>query len=73
MKDLEISTEYITLGQAMKLSGAASSGFEAKVLIQEGEVTVNGEVDTHRGKKLHDGDVFGYDGETYRITCKSMN
>ncbi|HAJ16020.1 MAG TPA: RNA-binding protein [Erysipelotrichaceae bacterium] len=70
MKDLEISTEYITLGQAMKLSGAASSGFEAKALIQEGEVTVNGEVDTQRGKKLHDGDVFGYDGETYRIACK---
>lgn len=46
-----------TLGQALKLGNVVGSGGEAKVLIQDGEVTVNGEVETRRGRKLEAGDV----------------
>ena len=69
MKELVIHTEYITLGQALKLAGATSSGFESKVVITEGEVSVNSEVETRRGKKLRDGDVFTYNGESYKVSC----
>ena len=44
-----------------------SSGVEAKIVIQDGQVTVNGENELQRGKKLHDGDVFSYDGETVKV------
>jgi ribosome-associated protein len=47
----------MTLGQALKASGIAGTGGEAKVLIQYGEVRVNGEVETRRGRKLQAGDV----------------
>lgn len=47
----------MTLGQALKASGIAGTGGEAKVLVQFGEVTVNGEVETRRGRKLESGDV----------------
>ena len=46
-----------TLGQALKATNAVGSGGEAKVLIQSGEVRVNGEVETRRGRKLEEGDV----------------
>lgn len=46
-----------TLGQALKVSGIAGTGGEAKVLVQTGEVLVNGEVETRRGRKLAPGDV----------------
>ncbi len=52
--------DHIKLGQLLKLSGAVSSGVEAKILITEGEVKVNGEVETRRGKKIHVGDVVDY-------------
>ena len=67
MKDIKIRTEYITLGQALKLCGAVSSGIEAKIVIQDGLVLVNGEVDTRRGKKLRDGDVFEFEGQQYIV------
>lgn len=67
MKELRIRDNYITLGQALKLCGEVSTGFEAKVRIQEGEVTVNHEVETRRGKKLYDGDVFEIDHQIYVI------
>lgn len=67
MKEVLIHTEYITLGQAMKLCGEAHSGIEAKIMIQEGHVLVNGEVDRRRGKKLRDGDVFEVDRRQYVI------
>ena len=54
---LEITTEFIKLQDAMKYANAVYSGGEAKVLIQEGAVTVNGEVCTQRGKKLRPGDT----------------
>ncbi|MCI5937055.1 MAG: RNA-binding S4 domain-containing protein [Eubacterium sp.] len=62
MEQITIHDEYIKLGQALKLAGLVGSGVEAKVLIQDGEVLVNGEVDTRRGKKLYPGDVFEFHG-----------
>jgi ribosome-associated protein len=67
MKSIKISDEFIKLGQAMKLAGLVSSGVEAKEVIQNGEVTVNGETDTRRGKKLYPGDTFSYKGEDVNV------
>lgn len=63
MEDLSITIkdEYIKLGQALKLAGLVSSGVDAKFLIQDGQVKVNGEVDTRRGKKLRPGDNFEFE------------
>jgi ribosome-associated protein len=62
-----ISTEFIKLQDAMKFANAVPTGGLAKTEIQEGNVTVNGEVCTMRGKKLYPGDKFGFDGDTYLI------
>ena len=62
-----IQTEFIKLQDAMKFANIVYSGGEAKALIQEGEVTVNGEVCTMRGKKLRPGDKFGFNGQTHLI------
>ena len=59
--------EFIKLGQAMKKAGLVESGVDAKIIIQDGNVKVNGEVDTRRGKKLYDGDVFEYEGVTVKV------
>ena len=67
MSMTKIKDEYIKLGQAMKLSGMVSSGVEAKIVIKDGQVTVNGEVELQRGKKLYHGDVVSYNGETITI------
>ncbi len=63
-----ISTEYIKLQDAMKFANIVYSGGEAKNQIQEGYVTVNGEVCAMRGKKLYPGDKFAFEGQTYVIT-----
>ena len=63
-----IGTEFIKLESAMKLANILPSGGTAKMEIQEGNVLVNGEVCTMRGKKLYPGDKFGYEGVTYLIT-----
>jgi len=63
-----IGTEYIKLESAMKLANIVITGGSAKLEIQEGNVTVNGEVCTMRGKKLYPGDKFCFDGQTYLIT-----
>ena len=63
-----IQTEYIKLESAMKLANIVPSGGSAKNEIQEGYVTVNGEVCTMRGKKLYPGDKFSFEGDTYLIT-----
>jgi ribosome-associated protein len=55
-KEISIRDEYIRLGQALKLAGLAQTGIEAKIMVTEGEVLVNGETDTRRGRKLRDGD-----------------
>lgn len=59
--------EFIKLGQAVKAAGLVESGVEAKEVIQEGRVSVNGEVDTRRGRKLYAGDVVEYNGEQIKI------
>ena len=66
-KEIRIRDEFIRLGQAMKLAGLVDSGLDAKIVIQNGEVLVNGEVDTRRGKKLVKGDTFSYKGETVTV------
>ena len=67
MKKIKIKDEYIKLGQALKLAGLVSSGVEAKVVIQDGEIFVNGERELQRGKKLHEGDVISFNGEEVQI------
>ena len=63
-----IGTEFIKLESAMKLANCVPSGGAAKAIIQDSEVTVNGEVCTMRGKKLYPGDKFAFDGVTYLIS-----
>ena len=65
---LTITTEFIKLQDAMKYANIVYSGGEAKTLIQEGEVKVNGEVCTMRGKKLRSGDTFSFAGQTFKIS-----
>jgi ribosome-associated protein len=65
--ELKLRDEFIKLGQAMKAAGIVSSGIDAKMLIQDGQVTVNGEVETRRGRKLYDGDVFEFEGDEVRV------
>lgn len=60
--EITIRDEYIKLGQALKLAGLVGSGVDAKFVIQDGQVKVNGEVDTRRGKKLYSGDNFEFEG-----------
>lgn len=59
--------DFIRLGQALKKAGLTGSGVDAKMVILDGAVTVNGEVELRRGKKLRDGDVFSFDGETFKV------
>ena len=67
MQAVEISDENIKLGQLLKLAGFVSSGVEAKIVIQNGEVKVNGEVDTRRGKKIYPQDVVEYNGKQVTV------
>ena len=65
--EIRIRDEFIKLGQALKAAGLVESGVEAKEVITEGLVTVNGETDTRRGRKLYAGDMVLFDGEEIRI------
>ena len=65
--EITIRDEFIKLGQALKAAGLVDSGLDAKIVIQDGLVQVNGEVDTRRGRKLYDGDVVEFDGDTIHI------
>lgn len=67
MIEIKLRDEFIKLGQALKASGLAGSGVEAKFVVQDGEVKVNGAVCTERGKKLYDGDIVEYNGESVKI------
>ena len=69
MKSIKLreGEEFIKLGQALKLAGLVSSGVEAKIVIQDGQVLVNGEVETRRGKKLYSGDTFAFEGEEVTV------
>ena len=63
-----IHTEFIKLQDFLKFCGAVQTGGEAKVVIQEGDVTVNGEVCTMRGRKLRPGDDVCFQGKHYTVT-----
>ena len=67
MKDIQIRDEYITLGQFLKLVNAVDSGVVAKMVIQDGQVYVNQEIEVRRGKKLYHNDVVSFDGIDYRV------
>lgn len=67
MQKITIKDEFIKLGQALKLSGLCQSGVEAKFAVQDGLVKVNGQVELQRGKKLHDGDVFEFEGNSVKV------
>ena len=67
MKSVEITTEYIKLQDLLKLASATSTGGEAKNVIQDGLVFVNGEVCTQRGKKIRPGDKVLFEKQEYQV------
>jgi len=67
MEIIKLRDEFIKLGQALKAANLVEDGVDAKYVIQDGLVTVNGEVDTRRGRKLYDGDIVSYDGNEIKI------
>ncbi|MDD7268135.1 MAG: RNA-binding S4 domain-containing protein [Lachnospiraceae bacterium] len=67
MEIIKIKDEFIKLGQALKLAGLVDSGLEAKDVILEGQVLVNGEVEQRRGRKLYAGDTVIFGAETFQI------
>ncbi len=67
MEIIKLREEFIKLGQALKAAGFVESGVEAKDVIQDGLVSVNGEIDTRRGRKLYDGDVVVFEGKEIKI------
>lgn len=68
MSKIVLREDYIKLGQALKAVNLVESGVDAKIVILEGKVKVNGQVELQRGKKLYDGDVVTYQGQTIEIT-----
>lgn len=69
MREIPVNGEYIKLDQFLKLADLVGGGGEAKMLVQSGEVKVNGEVETRRGRKLRVGDVAEYGGESARVAA----
>lgn len=67
MKEIKIDTEFIKLDQFLKLVGIAGTGGHAKILISEGEIRVNGQSCTMRGKKLRKDDLVEIDGKSFKI------
>jgi ribosome-associated protein len=67
MRDLVIRGDMIRLGQALKLAGLAATGGEARALIEQGAISVNAEVETRRGRQLHQGDVVALGKDAVRI------
>ena len=65
--DVSIGGEMIRLGQFLKFSGLLDSGGNAKEVVIDGYVTVNGEIDRRRGRQLHDGDLVTFEGRTVRV------
>lgn len=67
MEILKLREEYIKLGQALKAAGLVGSGVDAKHVIEDGLVCVNGQTEYQRGKKLHAGDEVTFGGNTIKI------
>ena len=67
MEIIHLREDYIKLGQALKAAGLVESGVDAKIVIQNGEVKVNGQTETQRGKKLVAGDVVEFNGDSIKI------
>lgn len=65
--EIILREDYIKLGQALKAAGLVESGVEAKIVILNGEVKVNGSTELQRGKKLYDGDTVSFHGEEIKI------
>lgn len=68
MDQIEIRDEFIKLGQALKLAGIAESGVDAKIMIEEETVKVNGETESRRGRKLYDGDAVEARGMSFTVS-----
>ena len=68
METIQIRDEFIKLGQALKLANLVESGVDAKMVVQDGLVKVNGQTEYQRGKKLYDGDIFEFDGTQVKVT-----
>ena len=71
METIVLRDEFIKLGQALKAAGLCDTGAQAKTVIQEGLVSVNGQVETQRGKKLYAGDEVSFEGQTVKVVDKS--
>lgn len=67
MESIKIKDEFIKLGQLLKLAGFCDSGVDAKFVIQDGLVKVNGEVETQRGKKIHNGDIVEFENKQIKV------
>jgi ribosome-associated protein len=67
LKEIEVKTDIIKLDSFLKWSGITSQGSDAKFLIQNGDIKLNGEVETRRGKKLSKGDIVEFEGECYKL------
>ena len=67
MEEFKLKDEFIKLGQLLKATGLVESGVEAKIVIQDGEVKLNGAVETQRGKKIVAGDVVSFDGKQIKV------
>lgn len=67
MEEIKIRDEFIKLGQLLKLADLVQDGVEAKYVISDGRVKVNGEVDERRGRKVYEGDVVSYDGNEIKV------
>ena len=72
MPDIKIHTEYIRLDDLLKLAGEVATGGHAKLLIQNGEVMLNGETCLMRGKKLRQGDLVTYENKEYRVVNENQ-
>jgi ribosome-associated protein len=71
MENIVITTEFIKLQDLLKFANLVGTGGEAKIIIQEGEVKVNGEVCTMRGKKIRPGDVVELDGQQLTVSYEN--
>ena len=67
MEEIRIRDEFIKLGQLLKLADIVQDGVEAKYVITDGLVKVNGEMDDRRGRKVYEGDVVSYDGKEIKV------